>query len=59
MEKWRYISGTGIVLGTVVTVLDFWVERIPHAIIIPLEIVSIVLIFAGLIIRKSKKTHEE
>ncbi len=59
MEKWRCISGIGIVLGIVVTVIDFLVESVPYAIIIPLEIVAIILIFAGLIIRKSEKNREK
>ena len=53
MVKWRCISGIGIILGMVVTVIDFLVEGIPYVITIPLEILSIILIFAGLIIRKT------
>lgn len=58
MLKWRYISGIGIILGMVVTVIDFLVEGIPYVITIPLVIVSIILIYAGLIIRKREKMRE-
>ena len=57
MEKWHCIFWTGIILGIVVTSIDFWVESIPYVVTIPIEIVSVILIFVGLIIRKSKKTH--
>lgn len=56
-DSWRCISGAGIILGVVLTALDLWVIRIPYVIIIPLEIISIILIFAGLIIRKRQMTH--
>lgn len=52
MEKWRCILWIGIVLGMVVTGIDFFIENIPYVIIIPLEVVAIILIFAGFIIRK-------
>ncbi len=55
MEHWRRISLLGIILGIAVMVMDFLVAGIPYIIIIPLEIVSIVLIFAGFIIRKNEK----
>lgn len=58
MLKWRYISGIGIILGMVVTVIDFLVEGISYVITIPLVIVSIILIYAGLIIRKREKMRE-
>ena len=58
MEKCRLIFWTGTVLGIVVTSVDFWVGPIPYEIIIPIEVMSLVLIFTGLIMRKSKKMLE-
>ena len=55
MVKWRCISGTGISLDMVVTTIDFLVEGIPYVMTIPLVIVSVILIYAGLIIRKREK----
>lgn len=55
MEKWRCILMIGIVLGIGVQIIDFFVISIPYVIFIPLEIVAIILIFAGFIIRKKKK----
>ena len=55
MEKWRRLLLTGIILGIGVQVIDFLVVSIPYIIFIPLEIVAIVLIFAGFIIRKKTK----
>lgn len=59
MAKWRCISVIGIILGMVVTVIDFLIEGIPYVITIPLIIVSIILIYAGLIIRKREKLREK
>ena len=59
MEKWRCISLAGIVLGMGVQILDFFVKDIPYIVIIPIEIVAIILIFAGLIIRKREKNREQ
>lgn len=59
MEKWRYILGLGCVLGIVLTVIDYLIITIPYVIIIPLQIVSIILIFTGLIIRKNMKSKEK
>ena len=58
MEKWRYILGLGCVLGIVLTVIDYFIITIPYVIIIPLQIVSIILIFTGLIIRKNTKSNK-
>lgn len=59
MVKWRCISGTGISLGMVVTTIDFLVEGIPYVMTIPLVIVSVILIYAGLIIRKRENMREK
>ena len=59
MEKWRIISLIGIILGIGMQVLDYFVRGIPYAIMIPAEIVAIILIFAGLIIRKREKNREK
>lgn len=59
MEKWRVISGIGIILGIVVIAIDFGIENIPYVITIPLEVVAIALIFAGLIIRKCGKRRKK
>lgn len=58
MKMWRRILMTGIILGFVVQVIDFFVITIPYIIIIPLEIVAIVLIFTGFIMRKREKERE-
>ncbi len=55
MEKWRCISLIGIILGIAVQIIDFFVISIPYAIIILLDIVAIILIFTGFIIRKKHK----
>ena len=59
MEKWRCIGWTGIILGIGVQILDYFVENIPFGIMIPIEIVAIVMIFTGLIIRKREKNQEQ
>jgi len=59
MEKWRYILGLGCVLGIVLTVIDYFIITIPYVIIIPLQIVAIILIFTGLVIRKNTKSNEK
>lgn len=58
VEKWRYIGWTGVILGIVVTAIDLRVKDISYGIFIPIEIIAIILIFTGLIIRKSEKTRE-
>lgn len=55
MEKWRRIFLTGAVPGLAVAAIDSWTGGIPYEIIIPIEFVSIALIFAGLIMRKKQK----
>lgn len=59
MTKWRFISGLGVIIGIVTIVLDSKIENIPIAIIILLEIVSIFLLFSGLILRKRKTRQEK
>lgn len=59
MEKWRYISWAGIILGFIVTAIDFLIVSVPYGIIISMEIVAIILIFAGFIMRKRKMAKEE
>lgn len=59
MEKWRRIGWTGAVLGIVATCVDRWAGPIPYEIIIPVEIISLILILSGLIIRKREKTFEK
>lgn len=59
MEKWRLISLIGIILGLGLQVIDYFVISIPYMVIIPLDIVAIVLIFTGLVIRKKEKTGEK
>ena len=55
MEKWRGILWMGIILGAGIRVVDVLVANIPYVIIIPLQIVAIILIFTGFIIRKKEK----
>lgn len=60
MEKWRCILWIGTILGIGVQILDFLVKGIlPYVIIIPIEIVAIVLIFSGFIVRKIEKKKEK
>ena len=49
----------GIGLGIGVQIIDFFVISIPYVIFIPLEIVAIILIFVGFIIRKKQKEQEK
>ena len=55
MEKWRLISLTGIILG-IIQMLDYFVEGLSDIVII---VLAIILIFAGLIIRKREKNQEQ
>ena len=55
MEKWRKISLLGILLGNVALLIDYFLLSIPHAIMIPILVVAIILIFTGLIIRNKNK----
>lgn len=59
MEKWRIISLIGILLGNGALLIDYFVISVPHVIMIPLLIVSIIFIFTGLIIRKNKEKLNE
>lgn len=59
MEKWRCISLIGIVLGITVQIIDFFIISISYAIIIPLDIAAIILIFAGFIIKKNEKNRKK
>ena len=56
MEKWRRISLAGVLLGNCVLLIDYFVTSIPYAIMIPVLLIAIILIFAGLIVRKKQKT---
>lgn len=58
MEKWRRVLLIGAVPGLAVTAIDSWTGGIPYEIIIPIEFVSIALIFAGLIMRKKQRACE-
>ena len=55
MEKWRKISLIGILLGYSALLMDYFVISVPYVIMIPLLIVSIILIFTGLIERRKQK----
>ena len=55
MEQWRKISLIGILISNSALLVDYFVISIPYIIMIPLLIVSIILIFTGLIIRKKAK----
>lgn len=57
MEKWRKISLIGILLGYGALLVDYFVTSVPYIIMIPLLIVSIILIFAGLIARRKQKKN--
>ena len=55
MEKSRSVFWTGAILGNAVAAVDAWITSIPYEIIIPIEFTSIVLIFAGFIMRKNER----
>ncbi len=55
MEQWRKISLIGILLGNGALLIDYFAISIPHIIMIPILVVALILIFAGLIIRKRQK----
>lgn len=59
MKKWRSTLCMGIILGMIVNLMDHFVENIPYVIIIPLQMVAIVLIFSGFIMRKIQKKNGE
>lgn len=59
MEKWRLIFLIGIILGIGLQVIDYFIITIPYVVIIPLDIVAIVFIFTGLVIRKKEKTRKK
>lgn len=59
MEKWRRILLVGIILGVGLEIVDYFLKNIPYIIYIPLQIVAIILIFTGLIIRKNAKYNEK
>lgn len=54
MQKWRKISLIGILMGYGALLIDYFVISVPYVLMIPLLFVSIVLIFAGLIAKKTK-----
>jgi hypothetical protein len=55
MEKWCRISLAGVLLGNCALLIDYFVISIPYAIMIPVLLIAIILIFAGLIVRKKQK----
>ena len=55
MEQWRKISLAGILLGNVALLVDYFIISVPHVIMIPILFVAIILIFAGLVMRKNQK----
>ena len=55
MEQWRKISLIGIILGNGALLVDYFVISIPYIIMIPLLVISVILIFAGLFMRKKQK----
>ena len=55
MEKWRRISLAGVLLGNCALLIDYFVTTIPYAIMIPVLLIAIILIFAGLIVKKKQK----
>ena len=57
MENWRKISLTGILLGYGALLIDYFVISVPYVIMIPLLLVTIILIFAGLIKRRRQKEN--
>lgn len=58
MERWRQITWSGIILGNGIAAIDAWGASIPYEIIIPIEIMSLILIFSGLINRRREKMQK-
>ena len=56
MEPWRKCSLIGILFGNGALLIDYFVISISYMVMIPLLIVSIILIFTGLMIRKKQKS---
>ena len=57
MEKWRRISLIGILLGNIALLVDYFLVSVPYAIMIPILVVAIILIFTGFIMRKKQKNN--
>lgn len=57
MERWRIISLTGILLGNGALLVDYFLISVPHIVMIPLLLASIILIFTGLIQRRKQKKN--
>lgn len=57
MEKWHKISLAGILLGNGALLIDYFVTYVPYEIMIPVLLISIILIFTGLVMRKKRKSH--
>lgn len=55
MDKWRRISLAGILLGNGALLIDYFVMSVPYAIMIPILLVAVILIFTGLIMRRKQK----
>ena len=59
MEQWRKISLIGIILGNGALLVDYFAISIPYIIMIPLLVISVILIFAGLFMRKKQKKTKQ
>ena len=52
---WRKISLIGVLSGNIALFVDYFQISIPYVMMIPILIVAIILIFAGLIMRKKQR----
>ena len=60
MAKWRLLWLCGVIMGTVLIIADYCIEDIPAEDLILPEFAAIVLIFAGLIMRrKTVEYHKD
>ena len=55
MEQWRRISLIGILLGNIALLVDYFIISVSYVVMIPILFVAIILIFAGLVMRKKQK----
>lgn len=59
MEQWRRISLIGILLGNIALLVDYFIISVPYVVMIPILFVAIILIFAGLVMRKKQKKKKK
>ena len=55
MKERSFITSIGILLYVILTVIDRFIFKIPNYVYIPLAILGIAIIFAGIVIDKKRK----